>query len=208
MFKKQKPWSSKNCFKSSKNESSTKQRQILGLGGLCFHNTSLSLKTLELPYTDFYINPYAVTQCLRHLIHTVVTKIYDKHIRLIPTSKYTVKYSQRAPTCVTVPPPPNFLTSETWGPSACAKWGSYHSPLPCIRPPGWFYCSSTEEKGTLWRYFTIIIVIHFKPVLGVCKDIHIKLHIYTGYYYGTIYICIFTGITITIDVLTFSTLAV
>ena len=45
--------------------------------------------------------------------------------------RYTVKYRQSAPTHVN---PPRILTSETFGLSACAKWGCYHLPLPCIHP--------------------------------------------------------------------------
>ena len=69
-------------------------------------------------------------------------------------------------------PSPRIFMSEKFGPSACAKRGCYHLPLPCIPPPGLFYCSSTEEGG---RALTVLY--------GTCTYIRMYMYIHVPHTY-------------------------
>ena len=86
------------------------------------------------------------------------------------------KYRRSTPTHVT--PPPWIFMSETFGPSVCAMREHYHSPLPCIHPPGLFYCSSTEEGRALWWYmymYNVYWSVHS------FNSLHVHVHVFQGW---------------------------
>ena len=97
----------------------------------------------------FHSNPYGV--CSIHMYMYVMYRCIHVHVRrcmsfFLLCTVHVLIPSERLYSCNT---PPEFLHFSRLDSQHVLCW-TLTFPLPCIRPPGLFYPSSTEEGRALW----------------------------------------------------------